>query len=266
MQIEPNGLLAGDPLHPLVSGHPFFHGNVMQGNGIDGMAVAPRGSTCFNPTASWQYIGPDEANRRRRRRQPDRQRRLGSDGHHLRPAGDDHPLRSVLRSQRCRVQRRSRPDARPATLLARAEPRGLADDPGRPAGDGARRRRDDPQPGLPVVVKLLSENTPNGAGSLAQFGSTGSWRRRNRAGPASSSASTTRVDPTASPLVDPGAYSQIRILGIPGNQTTGQQRVPVIMTSLRDDTVGRHRPRREDVQHLQQLPDCSHSPSTPARA
>ena len=39
MQIEPNGLLAGDPLHPLVSGHPFFRGNVMQGNGIDGLAV-----------------------------------------------------------------------------------------------------------------------------------------------------------------------------------------------------------------------------------
>ena len=39
MQIEPNGLLAGDPLRPLVSGHPFFRGNVMQGNGIDGMVV-----------------------------------------------------------------------------------------------------------------------------------------------------------------------------------------------------------------------------------
>ena len=39
MQIEPNGLLAGDPLTPLVSGHPFFRGNVMQGNGIDGLAV-----------------------------------------------------------------------------------------------------------------------------------------------------------------------------------------------------------------------------------
>ena len=31
---------------------------------------------------------------------------------------------------------------------------------------------------------------------------------------------------------------EFRILGIPGNQTTGQQRVPVIITSLRDDTVG----------------------------
>ena len=47
------------------------------------------------------------------------------------------------------------------------------------------------------------------------------------------------VDPGSSdPLIDPGAYSEIRILGIPGNQTTGQQRVPVIITSLRDDTVG----------------------------
>src|SRR5262249_53889155 len=39
MQIEPNGLKAGDPLHPLVSGHPFFRNNVMQGNGIDGLGV-----------------------------------------------------------------------------------------------------------------------------------------------------------------------------------------------------------------------------------
>ena len=46
------------------------------------------------------------------------------------------------------------------------------------------------------------------------------------------------VDPTGDPLIDPGVDSEIRILGIPGNQTTGQQRVPVIITSLRDDTVG----------------------------
>ena len=39
MQIEPNGLLAGDPLRPLLSGNPFFRGNVMQRNDINGMAV-----------------------------------------------------------------------------------------------------------------------------------------------------------------------------------------------------------------------------------
>ena len=40
-------------------------------------------------------------------------------------------------------------------------------------------------------------------------------------------------------MIDPGAGSQIRILGIGGNETTGQQRVPVILTSLRDTTVGK---------------------------
>ena len=33
--------------------------------------------------------------------------------------------------------------------------------------------------------------------------------------------------------------SQIRFTGIGGNETSGQQRVPVIVTSLRDNTVGR---------------------------
>ncbi len=36
MQIEPNGLMAGDPLRPLLSGHPYFRGNVMKRNDIDG--------------------------------------------------------------------------------------------------------------------------------------------------------------------------------------------------------------------------------------
>ena len=85
---------------------------------------------------------------------------------------------------------------------------------------------------------MLSENTTNGAGSLAHVRLDGCWEPRSGAGPGSSPASTTASTPRASPLVDPGAYSQIRILGIPGNQTTGQQRVPVIMTSLRDGTEG----------------------------
>ena len=65
MQIEPNGLLAGDPLHPLVSGHPFFRGNVMQGNGIDGLAVVTSRSYLFeHPTSNTS--GPIEANLRPR--------------------------------------------------------------------------------------------------------------------------------------------------------------------------------------------------------
>ncbi len=47
------------------------------------------------------------------------------------------------------------------------------------------------------------------------------------------------VEPTSgNPLIDGGAFSQIRILGIGANQTTGQTRVPVIITSIYDDSVG----------------------------
>ena len=62
MQIEPNGLLAGDPLHPLVSGHPFLRGNILQDNGIDGLAVVTSRVYFLNPTNNYQYIGPKEAN------------------------------------------------------------------------------------------------------------------------------------------------------------------------------------------------------------
>ena len=88
-----------------------------------------------------------------------------------------------------------------------------------------------------VVVKLLSENTANGAGSLTQYGSTGLGASQEGGAGFIAGVDDT-VETTPSPLVDPGAYSQIRILGIPGDQTIGQQRVPVILTSLRDDTVG----------------------------
>ena len=59
MQIDPDGLLAGDPMHPLASGHPFFRGNVLQGNGIDGLSVVTtRLSITSNPRGN--YIGPSK--------------------------------------------------------------------------------------------------------------------------------------------------------------------------------------------------------------
>ena len=39
MAISPDGLLAGDPQRPLQSGHPFFRGNVLVNNDINGLAV-----------------------------------------------------------------------------------------------------------------------------------------------------------------------------------------------------------------------------------
>ena len=62
MQIEPNGLLAGNPLTPLESGHPFFRGNVMQGNGIDGLAVVTdRVLPRHRDHRTANYIGPIES-------------------------------------------------------------------------------------------------------------------------------------------------------------------------------------------------------------
>ena len=108
-----------------------------------------------------------------------------------------------------------------------------------------------PKPGESVIIKLDNNGTavppssfyqtPNigssdfgGAGFLSQAGITASIRR-----------------PT--PTLTQGAGSQIRFLGIGGNQTTGQPRVPVIITSYLDDTVGSDGPR------------CDHGPSRAQR-
>ena len=94
-----------------------------------------------------------------------------------------------------------------------------------------------PSPGQSVIVKMLNDQAPLDAGNLTGIGQTGT-----QAGEADGAGFAVGVDngadPTGDPLIDPGVGSEIRILGIPGNQTTGQQRVPVIITSLRDDTVG----------------------------
>ncbi len=56
MQIEPNGLLAGNPLTPLASGNPFLRGNVMTGNGIDGLEVLTN-PVYFYSTNYSSYLG-----------------------------------------------------------------------------------------------------------------------------------------------------------------------------------------------------------------
>ena len=134
------------------------------------------------------------------------------------------------------------------------------------AGHGAGRRLGHPQPGRVGRRQAAQRYHPQRfrlAGAVRLDGAlTGAGQPIPAAEPASSSAWTTAVDPTASPLVDPGAYAQIRILGIPGNQTTGQQRVPVIFTSLRDDTVGttvRGVTMNNIFNSCQQIPDSGHS-------
>ena len=242
MQIEPNGLLAGDPLTPLASGNPFFRGNVMQDNGIDGLMVVTDRAYFYARRTTPTYLGPVS--------RPSRPR--GYSNLTVDSVWDLTDLTYVLQGhahhRRCVQRRVLRLDKACSTLpvpshdSVRHHPHAgrLADDPAALARHLARRRRDDPQPG-PVGHRQAVQRQHaqrRGAANLATtFGSTGISAVQN-AGAGFVVGVDDGVDPPASPLVDPGAYSELRILGIPGNQTTGQQRVPVIITSLRDDTVG----------------------------
>ncbi len=237
MSIEPNGLLAGDPLTPLASGHPFFRGNVLHGNGIDGMSVLTAVVYLDNATTNWSYIGPIEAISAGTQYVNQTVDAvwdstdltyvlqgtvvLGS-GNGL--FGFNQPLvpnTTSFTTEPSPTVTLTIQSALPGTLLANGE--------------------QIPSPGQSVIVKLLNDFSPNGAGSLSGIGSTGAVAPASagqNVGAGFSVGVDNNVDPTTDPLIDPGVGSEIRILGIPGNQTTGQQRVPVIITSLRDGSVG----------------------------
>ncbi len=62
IQITPDGLLAADPLTPLASGNPFFRGNVLTDNGLNGMEVltttpadAVHGIPDLDVNSVWDY-------------------------------------------------------------------------------------------------------------------------------------------------------------------------------------------------------------------
>jgi hypothetical protein len=236
MQIEPNGLLAADPLDPLESGHPFFRGNVMQGNGIDGLAVVTQRVYYLDPAENFNYIGP-------------------TDGEvNVIPIDYvDQTVSAVWDATDLTYVLRGTVDIGPEDFFVNQEGLPVPDTtafttevpptlsltiqaalPGTLLADG----ETIPSPGQSVIVKMLSDVTPNDQGSLTGVGSTG-VASIPHAGAGFVVGVDDGVDPPGdSDLIDPGAYSELRILGIPGDQTTGQQRVPVIMTSLRDDTVG----------------------------
>ncbi len=244
MQIEPNGLMAGDPLTPLESGHPFFRGNVMQNNGIDGMAVVTERSFLDNATTDWSYIGPVEDN-------PASTSIINNSTYinqTVNAVWDATDLTYVLRGTVVLgpedpfffFNQQGNGLQTPDTTAFTTEATPIvtltiqAALPGTPLADGSTI----PSPGQSVIVKMLNDNQPLDAGSLSGLGQTGSGNAGEADGAGFAVGVDNGVDPTSDPLIDTGVGSEIRILGIPGNQTTGQQRVPVILTSLRDDTVG----------------------------
>ena len=240
MQIEPNGLMAGDQLTPLVSGNPFLRGNVMTGNGIDGLMVLTTFLTYLYSNNYASYLGPVQAI------EPAGYSNLSVDS-----VWDLTDVTYVLQGTLIINGAYGFGSFGPGGLLNPPVPSITAYGtiptpvvsltiqaalPGTLLADG----ETIPSPGQSVIVKLYNQNTPNDSGSAnlaSTDGSVGINSVQN-AGAGFVVGVDDGVDPPASPLTDPGAYSELRILGVPGNQTTGQQRVPVIITSLRDDTVG----------------------------
>jgi hypothetical protein len=246
MQIEPNGLLAADPLRPLQSGDPFFHGNVLQRNDIDGMSIATE-SSLFLLTA-------DETQVLRRVEQPSGNGSVNLTVNSVWTATD---LTYVVRGTIILAGyydnltfvpgqgfTTSAPVPNTVAFAAEQLPSITLTIQSALGGTQLADGSFVPAPGQSVLVKMLNDYQPFGNGDTSTYGSNGATAATGAsvdAGAGFIVGVDDGVDPpstTGSPLVDPGAGSQIRILGIGGNATTGQQRVPAIITSLRDNTVG----------------------------
>ncbi|WP_435005816.1 Ig-like domain-containing protein [Tundrisphaera lichenicola] len=206
---QPNSFLAADPQRPLQSGNPFIHGNVFTGNDLNGVSVqgGTDGINRPNLTVDSVWAGSDFTYILRNTIV------LAGFNTNSLPNGGDTAFQAIPSP------------AITLTLQSTLQGTVLAD--GSTVG----------APGVPLIVKLLN---PTGT-TLPAIGD---------AEPAAAITNSfvggagflvgvdNGVDPTADSLIDPGAFSQLRILGIGANQTTGQSRVPVIITSLFDDTVG----------------------------
>ena len=209
ISVSPDGLLAEDPLRPLNSGNPFFRGNILQRNELNGLEVLPglQNTVGYVPNL------------------------------HVNSVWDDTDITYILRGT-VRPDGVHRWPTPPLTYSTELQPAiSLTIESSLPdslLANGQRIAR----PGESALVKLL--NTP-GQGPIGDgtIGQGADIRADEQGGAGFIVGVDDGVDPPADPAVDAGAMSQIRILGIGGNETTGQQRVPVIITSARDTTVGK---------------------------
>ncbi len=209
VNLAADALLAGDPQRPLISGNPFIHGNIFVNNQINGVGVAGGGGL------------PDPANVL----------------HNSVWTGTDFTY--ILRST---IVLGPDPGANPLPTPSAA---GLVAEPtarvtltlqstlaGTILADGTTVAA----PGIPLIIKELGGVAPLTAGVTPAASTSQSYA----GGAGFIVGDDDGVDPPTplESLVDSGSFSAIRIVGIAANQSTGQTRVPVIITSLYDDTVG----------------------------
>ena len=204
---NPNALLAADPTRPLNSGDPFIHGNVFQGNGLNGVGVdaAPLGINVPNLFVNSVWTGSDFTYILRNTVV------LSGYNPFAPPLAPSTPA----------------PELQPAITLTLQST--LA---GTILADGTTVAA----PGVPLIIKELNTTAPptETPGAVPAPAVANSYV----GGAGFIVGVDNGVDPTTDSLVDNGLFSQIRILGIGANQTTGQTRVPVIITSIHDSSVG----------------------------
>ncbi len=229
LNVDPDAILAADPLRPLASGNPFIHGNIFVNNGLDGVGIAAGtgipvgGSHLPNLDVNSTWTGGDFTYILRDTIV------LGPDGGFFRNVNGGVSLGAGVPPTPSGTQFQTTPTPNVTLTLQSTLP-------GTVLADGTTV----PAPGVPLIIKTL--NNANARISAAAIGvNPGANTNASWAGGA---GFIVGVDDGTDPptpgelLVDDGAFSQIRILGIPGNSSTGQVRVPVTITSVHDNSVG----------------------------
>lgn len=221
LSVNANGLLAADPLRPLTSGNPYFRGNVMLRNDVNAFEVIPvpqnrGGSSVFGYPSNLEVDS----------------------------VWDDTDVVWALRTTIVLAGASGFgdfPSANPQAFTAQMKPfvsltlqSNLGD---KLLADGSRIAR----PGETLVVKLLNDLTVPPIGDGINGMPTGNQFSDSRGGAGFLVGIDDGQDgdPDGGVVNDPGIYSQLRIVGIGSNESTGQQRVPVQITSMRDDTIGK---------------------------
>ena len=231
MVVEPDQLLATDPLRPLLSGNPFIRNNLLLRNDVNGLVI--------NTTLGVQITGPISE----QITPVDPGPNLTVDS-----VWDDTDIVHVMRGsilfagyEDFGFAGKPAPNVNefdvelePAVTLTIA-----SSAPDKLLANGERIAR----PGESAYVKLLNAYAP------AFVGPGGAVDPDLQTPGAANNLDTTvgagwqlgvddGVDPDASGTIPSGVGSQLRFVGIGGNESLGQQRVPVVVTSLRDATAG----------------------------
>ncbi len=211
INLAPEALLAGDPQRPLESGDPFIHGNVFFNNGLNGVGVqgGTDGLNRSNLDVNSVWTGSDFTYILRDTivLGPDR-------GAGIPSVPDSTKLQPILT---------------PAVTLTLQSTL-----PGTILADGTTIT----SPGVPLLIKLLNPGNGTFPSEAPGVNPAAAIPNSFRGGAGFLVGVDNGVDPLADSTVDPGAFSQIRIVGIGANQTTGQSRVPVIITSIHDNSYG----------------------------